>query len=454
MLLVFSAYGEFCSIAQRMQEEGTPVYLYIHEPDYRQRFDGILHNKVKLGGLEAALKKCDDVLFDITVQNRKRPVDTNLLEKFGLSKNEKDLFGPIADKLKKPVYSKRVSGASRLASKIEWDREYGIKLAEKCGLDILPYVTFKTVDETVKFLDSSDGKKNLWVMKPWGDKEIEWTYVESFPGELTDILKTNILRRFGNNFPLMLQEAVEGGVEYATEQWQDSGNDPVFYTRTLESKKLADGNMSRSTGSQLNCYWVTNNLDKRMKDAFDKLNRIMDDDYVGMHDLNCIYKEDKRWFLEHTRRYGWSSTKTACALVPKGQLSTFIMCGYRALFRPGQVANSETVSLWPYPSQNDKEIEENVKGNMINHKLSELPDAWLNDVYVDDYGQLRACGSSGEIGEVIGVGDSIDSSIDRLYRRLGKLQITGNIQYRTKHDHTEQIDKRIKLLKKWEVELF
>lgn len=454
-LLVFSAYGEFCSIAQRMEEEGSEVFFYIHEPDYAKRFDGILKNKIKSSQIIPTLRKVDTVLFDITIQNRKHGYDLTLLDKFKLSGNEKDLFGSIADKLKRPPYDMMVIGASRFASQLEWDREFGFEVAKKIGLDVLPYLMFKKISEGLRFLQSREGQQNLWVLKPNGDKELEWTYVESFPGELIDILQTNILPRFGDAFPFVLQEALtEDTVEYATEQWQDLDNLPRFYTRTLESKKLADGNMSRAVGSQLNCYWITDNIDKKMLSCFDKLNELAADDYIGMTDINTLYSGKKRWFLEFTRRFGWSSAKLACALVPKGNLSVFIMRGFQALFKKGEVVNSELVSLWPYPSQNDKELEENVKDNLINHSLTELKDMWLGDVYQDTEGRLRACGSNGEIGEVVGVGADFDTSVNNLYRELGKLQITGNIQYRTRADHIEQVNKRLRLLKKWGVEIW
>lgn len=448
MILFISNYGESTPIAQRMIAEGTPVYYYLHNSEYKKRLSGIVP-KTDLTGLRLALKKCDTVLFDITQHNRKKPVDVKLLSYFGIPTAEKDLFGSIADKLKK---DKNIIGASRLASQLEWDRERGIELARKIGLDIPRYEVFKSITDGVKFLQSAEGRKNLWVLKPWDDAESEWTYCETFPGELVDILKNNIAGRFGESFAFMVQEYIDG-VEYATEQWQDLGNQPVFYTRTLECKKLADGNMAKATGSQLNTYWITNNLDDKIAAAFKKANRILDDDYVGMWDLNCIYKEDKRYFLEHTRRFGWSSTVLCCSLVPKGSLSIFIMGGFKALFKQ-KIVSSQVVSLWPYPSANQKELDENVKGNLINHSLRELPDLWLQDAGLGPDGQLRVMGSDGFVGVQVGHGDDWESSIDDLFRKLDKLQISGCTQWRTKHDHTEQIGKRVKKLKGWDIPLW
>lgn len=380
MLLVFSNYGEFAPIAQRMEAEGTPVYFYIHEPSYKHKFDGLLKHKIGVGDIIPALKKCDAVLFDITQHNRKKPHDLALLSKFGIPASEKDLFGSVADQLKQKKWDKMVIGASRLASQLEWDREKGLDLARKCGLDLPFYEVFKTVQDGVRFLESRDGKQNLWVLKPWDDQETEWTYAEKYPGELIDILKNNISRKFGEHFGFMLQEYIDG-VEYATEQWQDYGNKPVFYTRTLECKKLADGNMSKATGSQLNTYWIPDVIDKKMQKAFDKLNQITDDDYIGMTDANCIYTEDgKRYFLEWTRRFGWSSTYLACSLVPQGGLSTFFIRGFRAVFKP-KIVSSQVVSLWPYPGGSHKELQENIKGNLINHELKGLKEMWLQDAF-------------------------------------------------------------------------
>jgi phosphoribosylamine-glycine ligase len=447
MVLFMSVYGESAPIAYRMQKEGTPVYFYLHEPHYKCRFDGILDNKVDVSGMTRALNKCEVVVFDITQHNRGKSHDKLLLNKFGIPTSQKDLFGSIADKLKK---DKLVIGASQLGSELEWNREAGIKLAGKLGLDIPDYQVFKTVKDGIKFLESTSGSKSRWVLKPWDDDETEWTYCEKFQGEMIDILKTNILRKFGPNFKFMLQQFIDG-VEYATEMWQDITG-PVFYTRTLECKKLSDGNMSKATGSQLNTYWITKTVDKKLDTAFKKLWKHADDGYIGMTDINCIYNGNKRYFLEFTRRFGWSSTYLACSLVPEHNLSTFFIGGFKAVFKP-QIVSSQAVSLWPYPGGSPKELEENIKGNLINHPVDKLGGMWLQDVYLDETG-LRCAGSDGFIGVQTGMGAGIEQSIDDLYKRLDKLEITGNTQWRTKDDHLHQVTKRLKRLKDWGVETF
>lgn len=450
-VLVISNYGEFTPIAQRMAAEGTDVVCYIHEPDYKRRLDGIVP-KVDLAGLLPRLRKCDTVIFDITQHNRKKPHDLQLLSKFGLRASEKDLFGSIADRLKRPPYDVQVIGASRQASELEWDREKGIELARKIGLDIPRYEVFKTVRDGIRFLESSEGSNRRWVLKPWDDAETEWTYCEKFEGELVDILRNNITRKFGDRFEFMLQEFIDG-VEYATEQWQDLDNLPRFYTRTLECKKLADGNMGKATGSQLNTYWIPEQIDKRMLSAFQKANKILADSYIGMWDINCIYQGDKRYFLEHTRRFGWSSTALCCSLVPTGALSTFMLHGFAAEMKPA-IVSSQVVSLWPYPGGSKNELGENIKGNLINHKLDQLKDLWLQDAYLGADGCLRVGGSDGFVGVQVGHGNDAEASIDSLFKKLDRLEITGNTQWRTKQDHLEQINKRIKKLKSWGVELW
>jgi phosphoribosylamine-glycine ligase len=447
MVLFMSVFGESAPIAYRMQQEGTPVYFYLHEPHYKSRYNGLLDNKIDAPGLLRALSKCDVVVFDITQHSRGKSHDRFLLNKFGIPVTQKDLFGSIADKLKR---DKLVIGASQLGAELEWNREAGIKLAGKLGLDIPKYQVFKSVQDGIKFLESGEGKKDRWVLKPWDDDETEWTYCEKFEGELIDILKNNIARKFGTSFKFMLQQYVEG-VEYATEMWQDNTG-PVFYTRTLECKKLADGNMSKATGSQLNTYWIPKQVDDRMDKAFKLLHKNAGDDYVGMTDINCIYQGDKRYFLEFTRRFGWSSTYLACSLVPEHNLSTFFINGFKAMFKP-QVVSSQVVSLWPYPGGSPKDLEENIKSNLINHPLDKLNGMWLQDVYQDETG-LRCAGADGFIGVQTGLGNTPEQSIDKLYKELDRLEITGNTQWRTEDDHLHQVSKRLKLLKGWGIETF
>ena len=57
---------------------------------------------------------------------------------------------------------------------------------------------------------------------------------------------------------------------------------PVFYTRTLECKKLMDGNMGKATGGQLNTYWIPDRVDDKMRRALMRLRELAGDNYLGI----------------------------------------------------------------------------------------------------------------------------------------------------------------------------
>ncbi len=110
--------------------------------------------------------------------------------------------------------------------------------------------------------------------------------------------------------------------------------------------------------------------------------------------------------------------------------------------KPGYVA-SQLLSLYPYPDLNRQRLEMNVKGNLINHRLQDLKDVWLQDVYLDE-GRLRCAGSDGIIGVVTSRSDDYETAINKVQKRCKTFEVSGNKQYRD--DHLSRAIERIKKL--------
>ncbi len=449
MILWMSDTREGLPIAHRIQQEGYEIYTYIHDPTCRRSHGGLLENKIGIGGLRTALKKCDVVIFDMNVVNFKKPHDLALLQFFGVSTGVKDVFGPISEKLKK---SHKVVGGTRFAAMIEFQRDKGIELARKCGFSIPRYEMVHSCKEGVKFLESTEGHKHLWVIKPEGQKDLDWTYIETYEGEAIDILKHNLPSQYGDKLDLLIQEKIEG-VELSTAvRW--NGHEFVGFSRTFERKKLADGNLSCSTGSQSNEVYMCDKMEGVVFDEMKKLKPYLEvSGAVICIDANCIINESGNWFLEWTPREGFSSTYLELSFLPDGQVANYFVNGFKALYRPG-VVSSEVVSLWPYPAPEQRLLNQKVKDNLINHRLQDLSNFWMQDVYKDDAGSLRCVGTDGFVGVMACHGDDLDDSVNKLYRKIEKLRVTGNLQYRTKRDHLEQINKRLSKLKSWGIGVF
>ena len=449
-ILWVSDSRESICVAEKIYRAGIHVDYYIHDPTYRSNFAGMLPN-IGMSDIPAALRRCDNVWFDITLPNHKTNRDLELFHRFGVSSNSPGVFGEIADKLSKTHW---VVGSSSWTEKAELNREYGFDIAKKCGFDIPEYQKFKGLKEGIKFLQGP-GKDQKWVFKLLNNGPLDLTYPETFPGEILDMMITSLPTRLikekvnPEQAVYILQSFVDG-VECSNELWFD-GDEFSCASRTIEDKKLGSGNTGPATGSQSNVVAMCEDMDGHGFKEIQKLKPyLVRAGYVGPVDANIIFNENKAYFLEWTPRLGWSAFYCLCSFIPDGQLSNFILNDFQAVFKGGYVA-SQLISLYPYPNLDKKQLEMMVKGNLINHRLQDLNDFWLQDVYLDDSKQLRVAGSDGIVGVLTGHGDTVEESIDKVHDRIKKLQIQGNLQYRTRHDHMTRAIERVNKLNKMEI---
>lgn len=399
-------------------------------------------------GLRSAVKKCDTIIHDITLalSTKDKPKsfsrDMNLLRMFGVKPNAKaGVFGKLADKLSR---THRVIGSSSWTEHIELDRVAGFELAKRCGMGIPEYKEFNSLKAGVKFLQGSADK---WVFKPLGNKDLDLTYPDTFKGELLDMLSYNLPDRFKTDSVNYILQKFVDGIEVSSELWWN-GDEFCNPNRTLEDKKLASGNTGPATGSQSNTVWMCENMDGPVFKQMQKLKPYLErSGYLGPIDANCIIDEvGKPWFLEWTPRFGWSALYCFLSFVPDGQISSFFLNDFKAVFKGGFVA-SQLISLYPYPNVDKTQLDTWTKGNLINHPLN-LSGMWWQDVYQDDEGKLRVCGSDGIIGVYTNHADTLEDSITGLHKKIKKLQISGNLQYRTEYDHLTRHAERYKKLKK------
>ena len=246
MILFISNSGESLPIVYRLRREGTDAQIYIHNPAYQKNYDGILR-KVKQNELKGVIKKSDIIVFDITRPNERTKQDIVLLKMFGLKASSPSVFGPVGDVLKK---NHKVIGAGKVAETLELGRAHGMKIAEKVGFAIPEFHEFKTLADGQKFLK---GRKDLWVFKPENNDDLDLTYVEKFPGEIICKMNGEWQGRVGD-IPYILQKKMDGA-EISSEVWVGP-NGPVHYNRTLEDKRLMNGNLGPAIGSQSNTVWI------------------------------------------------------------------------------------------------------------------------------------------------------------------------------------------------------
>jgi len=439
MKIVFvSNSGESLPIAYRLRQEGTDASVYLHNPAYRNNYEGLVP-KLNLVQLKRTIRQADLVVFDITRPNEKTKQDVALLKMFGLKSSSPSVFGPVADKLRKSV---KVIGCGTICEEIELGRAKGVELAEKMGFAIPETHSFKTLFDGVKFLKAH--KNDMWVFKPEKNQDLDLTYVEKLPGELITKLEAEYKERLGEKIDFILQKKLDG-VELSSEVWIGPKG-PVHFNHTLENKRLMDGNLGPAIGSQSNTVWIENNPDgicvQQLKQVAEYLQRA---GYVGPCDTNCIIAEDKKpYFLEYSPRMGYDAIYCLLSLV-KGRLTDFFAKDFAVEFHGG-FASSERISIPPFPYADSTLLKEYARDVSILNRHKNLPQFWAEDVYLKN-GRLACAGADGILGVVAARGNSLGGAWGNVYRAIEQLKVCSYLQHRL--DGHKSLSKRYETLQKW-----
>ena len=420
MIIFMSSSGESLPIAWRMKREGAEVGVYIHNPQYRRNYKGLV-DKVQFDGIKKKLKEADVVIFDITRPNTKSKEDIALLKIFGIKASSPSVFGPVADELKKHT---RVIGASELTEDLELDRHKGIELAEKMGFAIPEMTAFKDLNAGAAFLK---GRKDLWVFKPENNQDLDLTYVEQWPGELHTKMTGEFTDRLDEKCDYILQKKIDGA-EISSEIWA-GGAEPVCFNQTIESKKFLDGDLGLAIGSQSNTVWTRNDEEGVIIEPLKKMAAYLQKNgYTGPIDANVIIKGGVPYFLEWSPRFGYDALYCLLTLL-NGKITTFLTNGFRASFDDGY-AVSQRLSIPPYPYGHPALRAAYAKDAVIKGRLRDYLSFWAQDVY-DDNGVLKCAGADGILGVVTSKGKTLNEAWGRLYNYIKKIKVNRSPQYRT-----------------------
>ena len=440
MILFLSNSGESLPLVYRLNQAGAEAKIYIHSPKYKSNYEGLV-DRLPLSKLKSAAKRAEAVVVDIVRPNEKTKQDRNLLKVFGANVTSPEVFGAVADKIRKDT---PVIGASSETATWELDRNKGTEIAKKAGIQVPESVDFSSLKDGVRYLKKHDDQR--WVFKPHDNQDLDLTYVESWPGELLVKLEGEYRERLGNKFEYMLQKMIDG-IEISTEGWFD-GEEFVFFNHTIEDKKLMNGNKGMAIGSQGNTVWV-----KQGKGLLvDELKRLApllrDAGYMGPVDVNCIVSEadQKPYFLEWSPRLGWDAFYCLHQLMDTS-LEDFFTGGFRASWHDGY-ASSQRVTIPPFPYSEPSLLKDFAKGVRIMGELAGMDNFFAEDVRQGDDG-LECAGADGIIGVMAARGNSLGGSVGNMYRSLDTLKVAADRQYRT--DGGKRAEKALKQFEKWGV---
>ena len=201
----------------------------------------------------------------------------------------------------------KVWGGSEFTYKLEKDRNFGVEIVKKAGLETPPTFEFKTKEEGMKFLDENEDL--AYVFKPDEGDGCFTTYVPDAtkPDKANRELYDYLDSQEGETGYYVLQERKDG-LEINIEYWVYKGK-PFLCHANFESKRKLNHDEGEMVGCSQDIEFIVPINCKLAVDTIGKLLKLPEfKDYTGPVDMNVIICEKKYYFLEFCCRMGYSAT--------------------------------------------------------------------------------------------------------------------------------------------------
>lgn len=362
---------------------------------------------------------------------------------------------------------------------LEHNRQYAFNVCEQLDIDCGEWHYFKNTKEAIKFLSNTDKE---WVCKPCGKMATSLTFVSHDNKELSQYLE-NVGDMIKEG--IILQERIEG-TELSTEVFVSNGKFVKgSFNHTLETKKFMPSNKSENTGCASSLVWFTDDNSNIIKQSLSKIEELIGKTkYCGFFDMNGIIDDEGIWhWLENTDRAGFSAVYAMSVLLKKsiGYIIEDIAEGkLESLETLEGFGSAIRLTVPPAPFEADKEppldfpdnirkalmslkniskdcyfsdYEELVNRIVNNKSKNQVVDfdykdknyIPLNIYYNEEKKNLQTTGDDPIIMEVLGYGDTIESTFKESMKRAESVEIA-NVQFRD--DAKENATKRYDELKK------
>lgn len=402
-----SKCGEGAHLLYLLQEEGHECRINILEPGYSDVFEGLLE-RVPLKNIW--IDKSTIIIFDSSGN------------------------GNIADQFIKEGYT--VFGASGFHDDLENDRNFGLEVMQECEIPVPEAREFRRSQSKLAMDFVMRNSDRRWVFKPSGDLPSKLTYVSKNADELNDYID-HVISVYGTSIKtFVLQEFVEG-IAVSSEYWCGPKGFVGPPNHTVETKKFLNDNLGPSTGCSGNAIWLADPNSLVVKNGVAKIEKILvENDYIGPIDLNCMVNDKGIFGLEWTPRFGLDAMPTILQML-NCQVSEFInTIAYGEdgsdLFK-NTIAAGVRLSIPPYPLEPKKVTAvQEVSPNLdipIQGFQDYIDNCYFYEVKVKDSKLVHSSGT-GAIGVISDTGDTISSALKKPYAILKQIALPDK-QYRT-----------------------
>lgn len=414
-------------LCQKLLKEGNEVKLYIHKPDWKQCYSGIV-------------EKINDWMKHL-----------DWVGKDGLIIFDDVIFGSEQDELRAQGYT--VIGSSKGGDELELQRKLFHDVAESLNLNTLDSYDFETVADAINFLESAPDR---WVLKQ--SSHLSFLNFIGTATDGSDIIEKLQQYQDRGIAPIHLQKYADG-IEIGVARYFN-GTDwvgPIEINH--EHKKLKNGDVGSLTPEMGTVMWYTENEDLPLyKKTLSKFKPYLQQiAFHGDFDINFIVNENNLWPLEATPRFGAPSTQLQVALhhSPWSEFLESVGKGlpYNLEYKNGYgVVVSIVVDPFPYePNRSFSEAQNDFTKKRILFSEALTPEEF-NHIHFEEVSQdengFYWSGNYGIVLHVTAHASTIAAAKDAAYTLIKKIHVDG-MYYRTDiGERVAEID--LPTLKKWE----
>lgn len=212
-----------------------------------------------------------------------------------------DEFIPKLDAIRKRGVA--VFAPTKASSDLEIEREKGMKLFKKCGIEVPAYETFKSLKEAEEHVRK---KPERYVFKTLGSEEDKsLSYVGKSAADMVARLQRWGKLGMNPKGKVMLQTFIPG-IELGVSRWMGRDGFISAPNENFEHKKLLSGNVGANCGEAgtVQKYCQESLLYQMVLEPLEAA--LIEMGHLGDVDVNCIIDEDGQpWPLEFTCRWGW-----------------------------------------------------------------------------------------------------------------------------------------------------
>jgi phosphoribosylamine---glycine ligase len=401
---LFVSYDGFIGdIGWILTKEGHQVKYFIESMDNRDIADGFVE---KSEDWQADVEWADVIVFD-------------------------DVLGQGQDAKRLRDNGKHVIGGTPYTDMLEDDRSFGQEVLKKLGINIIPYKTFSSFEDAIRYVEQNPGR---YVIKPSGEaqnlKGLLFVGEEDDGKDVVQVLD-DYRQAWAHRIPAFQLQRRVVGVEIAVGAFFNGKEFMSPINVNFEHKKLFPGNLGPSTGEMGTAmFWSEPN--RLFNQTLRKLeSKLADERYVGYIDLNCIVNANGIYPLEFTARFGYPTIfiQQEGITMPMGEFFYGMATGALNSFktRSGFQVGVRIV-VPPFPFNDPETFKVKSKDSVIHFKKP------VDGVHIEDVkllnGEWVITGASGVVLVVVGTGYTMKQAQQQVYTRIKSI-IIPHMYYRT-----------------------